>query len=264
MASGTDQAQRSFEDLLAEGEAVDVSGWDFSWFAGRATEERPPWGYARLVSQRMAGARAGLDLQTGGGEVLATIERPPPVLRATESWPPNLPLARAALAPLGGQVLEAPDAGPLPFADASFDLVTARLPVVTPWPEIGRVLAPGGTFLAQEVGPGSNIELSRAMLGGHLKPGGRFPADAVAAAEAAGLEVVDLREARLVMEFFDVAAVVVFLRKVVWTVPDFNVARFRPQLRAVHDGIRATGSFVCHPTRFLIEARRPERTGDGT
>ncbi|WP_154794181.1 class I SAM-dependent methyltransferase [Occultella kanbiaonis] len=250
----------SFEALLAEGESVDVSGWDFSWFAGRATEERPPWGYGRLLSERMARAHAALDLQTGGGEVLATIASPPPVLRATESWPPNLPIARRVLAPLGAEVLEAPDGGPLPFADASFDLVTARLPVVTPWPEIGRVLAPGGTFLAQEVGPGSNIEMSRAMLGQHLQPNGRFPADAVTAAEAAGLVVVDLREASLTMEFFDVAAVVVFLRKVIWTVPDFSVGRFRPQLRAVHDRIRATGSFVCHPTRFLIEARRPERT----
>ncbi|CAM3275522.1 SAM-dependent methyltransferase [Occultella aeris] len=250
----------SFEALLAEGESVDVSGWDFSWFTGRATEERPPWAYARLLSERMARAHAALDLQTGGGEVLATIASPPPVLRATESWAPNLPIARRVLAPLGADVLEAPDGGPLPFADASFDLVTARLPVVTPWPEIGRVLAPGGTFLAQEVGPGSNIEMSRAMLGEHLQPNGRFPADAVAAAEAAGLVVVDLREASLTMEFFDVAAVVVFLRKVIWTVPDFSVGRFRPQLRAVHDRIRATGSFVCHPTRFLIEARKPERT----
>lgn len=37
----------SFDDLLAEGSAVPVAGWDFSWFDGRASEERPPWGYAR-------------------------------------------------------------------------------------------------------------------------------------------------------------------------------------------------------------------------
>lgn len=37
---------REFDALLAEGEAVPLDGWDFSWFTGRATEERPPWGYA--------------------------------------------------------------------------------------------------------------------------------------------------------------------------------------------------------------------------
>ena len=67
-----------FEDLLAEGEAVDVAGWDFSWFEGRAIEERPQWGYAKLLGERMSALAsvpdaAALDLQTGGGEVLATV-----------------------------------------------------------------------------------------------------------------------------------------------------------------------------------------------
>lgn len=61
----------SFDDLVAEGAAADVSGWDFSWLDGRATEERPPWGYARAMADRLATASASLDLQTGGGEVLA-------------------------------------------------------------------------------------------------------------------------------------------------------------------------------------------------
>src|SRR5215471_5962681 len=67
-----------FEELVAEGAAVPVGGWDFSWFEGRAIEERPPWGYARMLAGRMAAlagvpGAAALDLQTGGGEVLATI-----------------------------------------------------------------------------------------------------------------------------------------------------------------------------------------------
>ena len=80
----------TFEELVAEGSAVPVEGWDFSWFEGRATEERPPWGYAHLMGERMAGAASALDVQTGGGEVLATVARPPALLVATESWPPNV------------------------------------------------------------------------------------------------------------------------------------------------------------------------------
>ena len=38
--------QPTFDELIAEGDAVPLAGWDFSWFDGRATEERPPWGYA--------------------------------------------------------------------------------------------------------------------------------------------------------------------------------------------------------------------------
>ena len=94
----------SLNDLLAEGSAVPVTGWDFSWFEGRATEERPPWGYARILAERMgvlpACRTAALDLQTGGGEVLATIPAGPPVLVATECWRPNVDVARRNLAPL--------------------------------------------------------------------------------------------------------------------------------------------------------------------
>jgi hypothetical protein len=35
---------RTFSDLVDEAAAVDVSGWNFEWLEGRATEQRPPWG----------------------------------------------------------------------------------------------------------------------------------------------------------------------------------------------------------------------------
>lgn len=70
----------TFEALVAEGEAVPTEGWDFSWFDGRATEQRPSWGYARLLAERASKAEAALDIQTGGGEVLAFIPVAPPAL----------------------------------------------------------------------------------------------------------------------------------------------------------------------------------------
>src|SRR4051794_26076842 len=133
-----------FDALLAEAAAVPLAGWDFSWFNGRATEQRPSWGYARLVAGRMAGATAALDVQTGGGEVLATVPQPPALLVATDSWRPNLPVAARNLRPLGASVVEAADAPALPFRDAVFDLVVSRHPVRTLWHEIARVLRPGG------------------------------------------------------------------------------------------------------------------------
>jgi len=131
-------AARTFEELLAEGEAEPVEGWDFSWFDGRATEERPSWGYSRLLAERMAGATAALDIQTGGGEVLAQIPHPPPTLAATESWPPNIEVARRNLGPLGASVTEVDDLADLPFPAESFDLVVSRHPTDVRWEEIAR------------------------------------------------------------------------------------------------------------------------------
>lgn len=84
----------------------------------------------------------------------------------------------------------------------------------------------------------------------------RHPERERAGAEAAGLEVVDLRTERLRVEFHDIAAVVHFLRKVVWMVPGFTVETYRPRLRALHEQIEAEGPFVAHSTRHLFEARR--------
>jgi uncharacterized protein YhfF/SAM-dependent methyltransferase len=247
-----------FEELVRLGAEADVSGWDFSWLHGRATEERPPWGYARLLAERLAGARASLDVQTGGGEVLAEAGVFPPTAVATESWPPNVRKATRLLHPRGVAVVADPDEPPLPFADGAFDLVTSRHPATIWWEELHRVLAPGGTYFAQHVGPASAFELIEFFLG--PLPGarrGRHPDDEVAEARRAGFEVVDVRTARTCIEIFDVAAVVYLLRKVIWWVPGFTVDEHRDRLRDLDALIRREGVFVAHSSRHLLELRRP-------
>jgi SAM-dependent methyltransferase len=239
-----------FDDLIAEGEAVPTDGWDFSWFAGR-----------------MAKAEAALDIQTGGGEVLASVPVAPPVLAATESWRPNLEIARRNLATSHATVVHAGDSADLPFPAEHFDLVVSRHPVVTRWDEVHRVLRPNGTYLAQHVGAGSVRELTEFMMGPRPAPArpspgsltttaGTSPIEATAGAEAAGLEVVALRQEALRMEFHDIAAVVHFLRKVIWIVPGFTVDAYRHRLAELHDFIERHGPFVAHSQRFLIEARK--------
>jgi hypothetical protein len=248
-----------FDELVAEADAVSVDGWDFSWLDGRATEQRPSWGYQRLLGERLGGVHAALDLETGGGEVLDGCRSLPPLMAATESWPPNVAVASALLRPRGVVVVATEDEPPLPFGDAVFDLVSSRHPVRTWWAEIARVLCTGGTYFSQQVGPASVFELVEFFLGPQPASSreSRHPDHAVAAASEAGLEVVDLRSESLRTEFFDIGAVVYFLRKVIWMVPGFTVEQYRPRLRELHDLIERDGPFVAHTTRFLIEARKP-------
>ncbi|KOU70031.1 methyltransferase type 11 [Streptomyces sp. MMG1533] len=262
--STAEHGRRGFEELVAEGVAVPTDGWDFSWFEGRATEARPSWGYARSKADRLADASAALDLQTGGGEVLdfalRAAPKAPALTVATEGWPPNVAKATALLRPRGVAVVASPEDAPLPFADATFDLVVSRHPVSPNWPEIARVLEPGGTYFAQHVGPRSVFDLVEHFLG-PLAPeisADRHPDRERADAEAAGLEIVDLRAERLRVEFHDIAAVVHFLRKVVWMVPGFTVEAYEPQLRALHERIEAEGPFVAHSSRHLFDARKPK------
>ncbi|WP_078878599.1 methyltransferase domain-containing protein [Streptomyces sp. NBRC 110035] len=268
----------SFDELVAEGAAVPTEGWDFSWFDGRATEARPSWGYARALAARLgaepgAAARTVLDVQTGGGEVLslaldaarrvAPDGRRPALVVATEGWVPNAVKAAGLLRARGGCVVavseDASARTAFPFADGAFDLVVSRHPVEAHWREIARVLRPGGGYFAQHVGPGSAYELVEHFLGPQSdeQRNARHPERERREAEAAGLEIVDLRAERLRMEFYDIAAVVHFLRKVIWMVPGFTVEAYLPQLRALHERILAEGAFVAHSSRHLFDLRKP-------
>ena len=246
---------RDFEELVTEAEAADVTGWGFSWLDGRATEERPPWGYLGLLSSALGTVTSAVDLDTGGGEVIAQVPQLPVSMSVTEAWPPNVARARERLGPRGVQVLETAPGGPVPLPDRSVQLVTARHPVSPPWAEVARLLAPGGQYLAQHVGPASAFELIEHFLGPLPRQRqGRDPEMELAAAQRAGLEVIELRTARCRMEFFDIGAVVWILRKCVWWVPDFTTDRYADALRALDAQIRADGAFIAHSTRHLIRA----------
>ncbi len=261
------EAPVAFEDLLGDAAGAPVSGWDFSWLEGRATEERPSWGYATSLTLRLGRSDSVLDIQTGGGEVFAEAlsgcERLPGILAATEAWPPNLELAGERLGPFGVRVEEAADGAPLPFEDGAFDLVVSRHPTIVPWAEIARVLRPRGTFFSQLVGAGSNRELTDFLMGAQPVSDLRSPERALADAHAAGLLVADLRDETLRVTFDDVGAVAYFLRKVPWTVPGFTIEGYRSELHRLHRRIEGDGAFVSHSRRLLVEARRPSDENDG-
>lgn len=253
---------RTFDELVTEAESAPVDGWDFSWLEGRATEERPSWGYQRLLRGRLAQATAALDIYTGGGEVLAGAAPFPPTMGATEPWPPNLALATRLLHPLGVVVVAVGEEPPLPFGDAAFDLVTGRHPSAVWWDEVARLLRPGGSYFAQHVGVLYLRTLIEHLIGPQhqRRIRGQLDPDSVGAdVAAAGLQLIDLRHEQIRLEFFDVGAVIYFLRKLIWVVPGFTVGQHRGKLRALHEQIEAEGSFVTHTSRVLIEARKPER-----
>lgn len=244
---------------MREGAEADVSGWDFSWLDGRATEERPSWGYQRLLKARLSEVNSALDQQTGGGEVLAGAAPYPPTMVAVESWAPNLRKATDLLHGRGVAVVRGTERPPLPFADDAFELIVSRHPVTVWWEEIHRLLVPGGRYFAQHVGPASVSELSEFFLGPlpaeNLRA--RHPDVERTAAESAGLESIEISCERLRMEIYDIGAVVYLLRKCPWWVPDFTVEKYRGKLVELHELIQQNGKFLAHSSRTLVEAHKP-------
>ncbi|MFN2320355.1 MAG: class I SAM-dependent methyltransferase, partial [Dermatophilaceae bacterium] len=128
-------------------------GWDLDQPEGRIEEESPPWDYEELVRHELGFAGSALDLGTGRGEFLSSLEDDLPVeMHATVRCAVDVPLAREALAPLGVEIREhdALSGDPLPFPDACVDVVLSRHePFMAV--EVARVLRPGGWLVAQQL-----------------------------------------------------------------------------------------------------------------
>ncbi|MGV8968331.1 MAG: methyltransferase domain-containing protein [Cellulomonas sp.] len=133
-----------YDDLVTDALRAPITGWDFSWLIGRADCEDLPWDYMARARRAVSHATCLLDIDTGGGEVLASLA-PLPAAIATEPYPPNVPIATARLGPLGVNV-RAGTAAALPVGAGEVDLVLNRHGALDP-SEIARVLAPQGVFL---------------------------------------------------------------------------------------------------------------------
>ncbi|NED96396.1 class I SAM-dependent methyltransferase [Phytoactinopolyspora alkaliphila] len=246
--------ERAYEHLVREAVAAPFEGWDFSWLTGRTAGEELTWDYSGLARAAIAGATRVLDIDTGDGALLADLGDLPDAI-ATEPHPPNVPIAKARLAPLGVEVRPGTGAA-LPVADGDVDLALNRHGMLHA-EEIARVLRAGGTLLTQQVGSRNDTAFNDAL--GVPRPAGHDEhtlTTAVSALEAAGLVVEMAREEFPATRYLDIGAVVYQLTAVPWQVPGFDVERFDERLREIDATIRASGGFTVTSHRFLIRARR--------
>lgn len=263
----------TFYGLLREAVLQPMVGWDFGWLEGRVTRGEFPWNYTEMVRERARRSPDLLDLGTGGGEWLSQLDPRPPRTVATESYPPNVRVARRRLAPLRVDVVwteetagnaeqeRRPSSALLPFRDGAFHLVANKHESYVPR-EVARVLAPGGRFVTQQVG--SEFRQDWYRLFGRRQRLDTHPAWDLALArrqlEREGLEVLGGAEGSYVTKFLDVGAVVWYLRAIPWTLPDFQVDSEVETLKEVHHRIQAEGPLEIRLPGFWLEASRPSRT----
>jgi len=248
----------SFEDLISDAEAPFV-GWDFSWItATRRMVEAPlDWSYASKILPYLKMADSLLDMGTGGGELLAKLRPLPKHTCATEGYAPNVSLARQRLLPMGIQVWEVGGDGVLPFDDNSFDLVINRHAAYNE-SEVHRILKPGGHFLTQQVGGQNERELNK-LLGAddNSSFAGWNLDDAVHRLRCHRFDILEEQEAFPVSRYYDVGAIVYYLKAVPWQVPDFSLKKYRDGLYRIHCMIQRDGYLDIPMHRFFIAARKP-------
>ena len=201
MTPRLDSTDDPFDRLVAAATEAPFQVWDFSYLEGRWKEEATPWSYRDAVLHRLTSAHSLLDMGTGGGEFLAALAPLPPYTAATEGYPPNIPIARKRLAPLGVDLRVVGDDNRLPFADEQFDLVISRHESYDPR-EIRRILKEGGIFLTQQVGGEDLMQLSERLRPGTAHPFAHWTAEfAVDQLLAAGFAILFQDEAQPLTHF---------------------------------------------------------------
>jgi SAM-dependent methyltransferase len=144
------------------------------------------------------------------------------------------------------------DDGSMPFANDEFDLVLNRHSAFNPR-EVARILAPGGTFLTEQVHGSWGHDLSAAF---DAKP--QWPEATLEKygppLRAAGLTIVGTQEWSGHLSFTDVGAIVYLLRAVPWLVPGFSVETHLVHLLALQRRLEGGEGLAFVARLYLIEA----------
>ena len=248
--------REQFEKLISEALAQEFSGWDFRYVAERWKESPLSWDYPQIVRNHIKPDIHFLDMDTGGGELLSLFQPLPRYTYAIEGYPPNVPVARNRLEPLGVKVIQTWGDDPLPFEDDLFDLVTNRHGSFIA-PELYRALKPGGIFITQQVGGQNNFELNELIQD---KPEFKFSYWKLDMAAKqltdAGFQILDAREEFPETIIADIGALVFHLKIISWQIEDFSVKKYHDKLVRIHNLIQEKGDLRIRSHRFLIVAKK--------
>lgn len=241
----------------AEESIAHIHGWDFSHLRGRYTEEKDlPWDYRKIVLRYLQPQMRLLDVDTGGGEFLLSLNHPHENTAATEAYPPNVALCRQSLLPLGIDFRPGDGTKTLPFDDNSFDMVINRHGDYNA-SDLYRILKPGGIFVTQQVGAQNDRELVELLCGEIPLP---FPEQYLDTAAGkfrdAGFEILEARECFRPIKFYDVGALVWFARIIEWEFPGFSVDTCLDELLNAQRILEENGCIEGKIHRFLLTARK--------
>ncbi|ACK62791.1 TPA: class I SAM-dependent methyltransferase [Bacillus cereus] len=243
---------------LLESANTNFSGWDFSFISETVRMKSEPlsWSYGSIAFLLMQRAKSMLDMGTGGGEFLSMLQPFPSTIYATEGYAPNVPIARKKLEPLGVTVVEVINDTVLPFQDGQFDFIINQHESYAA-SEVKRILSPHGVFLTQQVG-GLDCAVLNEQFGSPLNS--EFASWSLEAAcselEENGFTILDAKEEFPFQRFYDIGAIVYYLKVIPWQIPDFTVERYYKELYRIHEIILQKGYFDVKQHRFIIKAIR--------
>ncbi len=238
-------------------ESYDFKGWDFSHLNGRWKNEELSWQYTDIVKTYVKNNYSLLDMGTGGGEFLLSLNHPYHLTYATEGYLPNFELCKKKLLPLGITVEYVNSNNILNFDSNKFDIVINRHEEFD-LSEVTRVLKSGGYFITQQVGGKNGNDLSNKVLG-EFTPlfVNHHLANYLAALKQFKYQILFSNEMFPKIMFYDVGALVYYAKIIEWEFPNFSVEKHFKNLCNCQMEIEENGFVLGTEHRFIIVCRKP-------
>lgn len=203
-------------------EKMSFKGWDFSHLENRWECEELPWSYRDIILKYLEPNHKLLDIGTGGGEFLLSLNHPYKNTSVTEMWEPNVKFCREKLSPFGIDVNQTFDDEKLPFGDNTFDIIINRQASYN-IKEIKRILKPNGMLITQQVGSLNNERLSKLLGMKNNNHKVKNLEKILIDADNNHLDVIYSDEYFPYFRFKDIGAFVYYAKIIVWEFQGFSV-----------------------------------------
>ena len=233
-----------------------LKGWDFSHLAGRWKHTATSWDYDALVRKYKKDSDCLLDMGTGGGEYLLTLNHPYAQTFVTEGYLPNVELCNKTLAPLGITVVQVFEDEKLQFEDNFFDIIINRHESFDV-NEVYRVLKPGGIFITQQIGKDNSVDLNAALSPGFVSEYSDQTLEKnVKLIKSQPLDILFEKEEFPITYFYDVGAIVYYAKAIEWEFPGFSVEKRFSELCDMQKQLENDGHIKSREHRYIIVAQK--------
>lgn len=243
------------KDLWKKDEQKSFEGWDFSYLHNRFEEEELPWNYKAILKKYLKHDYQLLDMGTGGGEFLLSLNHPYEKTSITEAWEPNVKLCEKKLAPLGICVRQVNEDSRLPFKDDAFDMIINRHESYD-IKEIKRILKSDGIFITQQVGGRNNEFLSKKLINDFVPQYPYLKLNyAIEELKENSFEALYKNEFFPYLRFYDVGAIVYFAKVIEWEFPGFSVDNCFDKLCKIHEELKEKPYIESYEHRYIVVAK---------
>ena len=252
--------EQLLNEWLKEEKVAHIKGWDFSHLQDRYVEEdQLPWDFYAVIKKYLTSDMQLLDMETGGGEFLLSLNHPKNMTSAIEGYKPNVVYCRKVLLPLGIDFKEADGEEVLPFPNQKFDIITNRHGNYNV-SELRRIPKNNGLFLTQQVGAENDRELVELLLSKNIEL--PFPNQYLKIKEKElrdnHFEIIESGEVFQPIKFYDVGALVWFARIIEWEFVGFSVESCLENLYNAQKILEEKGVIEGKIHRFYIVARKKD------